>query len=427
MSKIVNAESLETTVQRRAALAILEAGLAAIDTAEVVRRQVSYDGRTLTICGRAFDLSAVRQLHVIGFGKASCAAAAALEEVLGSRISSGLVIGTNPAACEIIATVTGTHPTPSPGNFAHSQRMMLQYQDTSEDDLIIVLVSGGGSALLCWPMTECEQGARLYEAAGHADLTIRELNLVRKHLSAVKGGGLMKMLWPARVIGLIFSDVPGGEHDMVASGPTYFDASTAADAQAVIALHNLGTFVLNETPKERKYFERVENIVIVSNGEATAAMAARAREIGYEPEVIGNDFFDTPARAIERLMAASPKATCVLAGGEFRVQIPQHAGRGGRNGNAAAVALAFIRREDLFAALASDGSDNSDAAGAIADSVTKRHIAEKGLDAAASARTCDTYPLFAESGDLILTGPTGSNVSDLMLLLRGDPKSAPTT
>ena len=234
MHRIVNYDDLAITPARQCALEIVEAGLDAIATDTIVNRSVSYKDNRLKIGELDIDLTDVRHLHVIGFGKASCQAAESLEHTLGSRISSGLVIGNTSTTCEVIKTHQGTHPRPSLENGVHSEHMLAKVKDMNEKDLVIVLISGGGSALLCWPQTECEQGQRLYDESVHNGMTIQELNTVRKHISSLKGGGLAKLLYPARVIGLIFSDVPGIDYDMVASGPTYPDKSTISDAQSII-------------------------------------------------------------------------------------------------------------------------------------------------------------------------------------------------
>lgn len=415
---VQNAEQLATTPLRRDALAIVEAGLAAIDTERVIARHLSYDGRFLTVAGRSFDLSGVRRLHIIGFGKASCKAAQALERMLGSRIEAGIVIGNTPSTCEIITAYVGTHPLPSALNAEHTERMMLHCKDMHEDDMVIVIVSGGGSALLCWPMSECEQGRRLYEAALHADLTIHELNTVRKHLSQLKGGGLAKLLWPARVIGLIFSDIPGGQYDLVASGPTYFDSTNIADAQAIIERHALGDYTLIETPKDEKFFARIDNIVLVSNSDALEAMAAEARTRGYAANVVAAGLAEEPSAIVHRLLAVATPQLALIAGGEFRLRVPEHAGRGGRNMHATLAALDLLQPEDLFIAIASDGMDNTDAAGAIADAETRRHADLAGINPAEYLKRFDEYTFFSRLGDLVMTGPTEANVSDLMVFLR---------
>lgn len=413
-----NTETLATTPLRCDALALVQAGLEAIDTTAVVQRQVHCDDHTLTIAGQSFDLTSVKRLYVIGFGKASCQAAAALEHILGSRIHSGLVIGNTPAVCEVITTHTGTHPKPSPQNVDYSEQMLARLKDMQSDDMVLVVVSGGGSALLCWPQAECDQGQKLYEASVRTGITIGELNTVRKHISSVKGGGLASMLWPARVVGLVFSDVPGHDYHMVASGPTYLDTTTVGDAQDIITRYGLGSYQLQETPKESKYFERVANIVLVSNAQALEAMATRATALGYQPTIVSDSLYDEPQDAIDQLLHVAGAHTVALAGGEFRLTIPAKVGEGGRNTRAALVALERIAPADLFVALASDGIDNGDVAGAIADVTTREHAQANGVDVATALTEYDDRTFFKKTGDALTTGPTDANVSDLMFLVR---------
>ena len=332
MRWIKNYDELAISPVRRQVLVIIEAGYDAIATDQVVARSVSVDGNTLRVGGQKFDLSGTRHIHVIGFGKASCQAAAALEKVLGSRIGSGVVIGNAPSTCEIISTYQGSHPLPSEANVGMSEKMLADIKDLNGEDLVIVLVSGGGSALLCWPKAECGQGQRLYHAAVHSGMTIHEMNTVRKHLSLLKGGGLAKLLYPAKVISLIFSDVPGESYDMVASGPTYPDVSTVSDARRIAEKYQLGDFELNETPKEPKWFERVSNIVLVSNAIALRAMADKAASFDYAPKIMAADLYEDPRTSIARMCSLANPRSVILAGGEYRIRISGRGGKGGQAG-----------------------------------------------------------------------------------------------
>lgn len=415
MHRITNYDDLASTPMRRHALDIIEAGLEAIDTETIIRRSVSYENNELSIGDVNVGLDDVRNVHVIGFGKASCQAAQTIEGILGSRISSGLVIGNTPTSCEVITTYEGTHPRPSRKNVAHSGQMLTQINHLSDKDIVIVLVSGGGSALLCWPQTECDQGLRLYEASVHNGMSIQELNTVRKHISLLKGGGLAKLLYPARIISLIFSDVPGTEYDMVASGPTYPDKTTISDAQSIIEKYALGRFDLKETPKETKWFDRVTNIVLVSNHEALDAMASKADSLGYEPEIISTELYMEPKVLIQRMLDPSEPKTAILAGGEYRFRINGHSGKGGRNQQSVLKAMDMIGENQVFISIASDGLDNSDAAGAIADAHVREGLPEDKIKEHLAA--FDAYPILKQVEALIMTGPTQSNVSDLSLLL----------
>src|SRR3989344_2912637 len=246
-NRIKNFEQLATTDNRKLALLVAEAGLESLDTEKVIGRSLSLEGNILKVMGESFALAKFKNIKVVGFGKASCAAASALEKVLGSKIGGGAVIGLDKTQCDFIETFAGTHPKPSLPNIEASKKIFEMVKNSAADDLIIALVSGGGSALLCSSERECEQGTKLYEAFLKTGKTISELNTVRKHLSILKGGGLAKIAYPATVIWFIFSDIPGDNFEDVASGPTYKDLSTVRDAAKVIAANNLGEFELMET------------------------------------------------------------------------------------------------------------------------------------------------------------------------------------
>jgi glycerate-2-kinase len=416
---IKNYDALASGKSRQDILAIANAGLEAIDTAAVIKNQIKLDGQKLTIKDQVFDLTKFKRIKVIGFGKVSCKAALAMEEVLGKLIDSGVVIGLAPVACEIIKTYEGTHPQPSDQNVEISEQIMLASRDANEDDLVIVLVSGGGSALLCWPKTECDQGQILYHQFLKAGGTIEELNIIRKHISLLKGGGLAKMLYPATVIGLIFSDVPGDDYTTIASGPTYFDPTTVADAKALIKKYNLTEFDLAETPKDEKLFDKVHNIPLVSNNTALEAMSQKATSLGYKAKVVSNQLYDPAERIIPLLQqSADELPACLVAGGEMKLIVPVSNGTGGRNQHLAMEALKTIQDNETFLFLASDGADNSDCAGAIVDSEFKQKLQALNLNLGDYLNRFDGYNLGKALGNQIFTGPTEANVSDLFIYLK---------
>ena len=205
---IKNFDDLAVTPNRKLALEIIEAGLNAISTKKVVGSLVSLKGDILTVNDKEFDLTKFKRIKVVGFGKSSCEAALALEKILGTRISGGAVIGLSKVESKYIETFAGTHPRSSEANVEAGNKIFEIINGSTEEDLIIVLVSGGGSALLCYPESEYIQGAKLYDGFLKLGKTISEMNTIRKHLSLLKGGGLAKIAYPATVIGLIFSDVP---------------------------------------------------------------------------------------------------------------------------------------------------------------------------------------------------------------------------
>lgn len=422
-SWIKNFDQLATTPNRKNALKIVEAGLDAIDTQEVIKNKIKLEGDILFVDGESFDLNKFKNIKVVGFGKSSCDAALALEEVLGSRIKMGAVVGLSKVDAKYIETFAGTHPRPSEVNVPAGKKIFEIIKDSDVDDLIIVLVSGGGSALLCYPESEYTEGAKLYDAFLESGKTISEINTVRKHLSLLKGGGLAKASYPATVIGLIFSDVPGDIFENVASGATYKDETTIDDAKKIIIENNLGDFDLVETPKEDKYFEKVHNFVLVSNKTAVEAMAQKAQEFNFNTNIVSTNLYDEDEKAIKKIFSEKEEGTVVLAAGEPKIVIMKKGGKGGRNLH---MGLEVVKDEmtnqkdrenSVFISFASDGMDNSDVAGAIVDKNTLNEIEKLGLNVDDYLDRFDSYTLFQKTNDMIITGPTGANVSDLMILL----------
>lgn len=416
-ARILNTATLARTPARADALAIAEAAYAAIDTRAVVRAQLWFDGTTLHADGRGYDLSAFKRIRVFGFGKASCVAIEEIGKVLEGRVERGIAIDVRPGVCAVADVWEGTHPKPSAGNVEVTERIVGMADACSEEDLVIVAVSGGGSALLCYPMDECDQGTRLYDDLLHTGATIEETNLIRKHISAVKGGGIAKMLYPATVVALIFCDVSGEHYDEVASGPTYLDKTTVADAQAVLDKYGLSGYTLTETPKDPKYFEKVHNIPAISNHGALDAMQREAEARGYRAIRLGEALYDEPAQLMAKMRNASGHKSAVIAGGEPRLVVTKKGGKGGRCQYTSLEALRQISPHETMLAFGSDGMDNSDAAGGITDVSTIARSAELGLRFESSLDDFDTYTFLQHTGDLIMTGPTDANVSDLFVLL----------
>src|ERR1035437_1487638 len=414
----IDLDPIAITQKRKDIFSIIQAGFDAIDTRQVLTDSVKLDGDMLTIKDKNFNLKEYNSVHIIGFGKVVCDAMATLDEILGKRIDGGIAIGTHRGVCESVRMYEGSHPMPSSQNVNASKEIVDLSERLGEKDLVLVVVSGGGSALLCWPPEECEQGQKLYSEFLNTGGTIQELNTLRKHISLIKGGGLAKILYPAHVVGLVFSDVPGDSYVDVASGPTYKDETTVADAEAIIKKYNLGKYVLNETPKEDNYFERVLNIPMVSNQYALDAMALRAGMLGYESTIVSNCLYDSSASVSEILFKKAAeyeqgKRCVVLARREPALHVPEKHGKGGRNQHLALIAMSAVTDRDVFVSIGSDGMDNSSAAGAVADTETKQKAATAGLDASSYLTNFDSYSFFEKTGDLIVTGPTGANVSDL--------------
>lgn len=417
MTRIIkNFDMLATTQARRDVLSIAEAGYGAIDTRAAVHRTLSLEGTLLTAGAESFDLTQFDRVKVLGFGKASCRAVQAIEEILHSRITEGIAIDVRPGTCDIVTVSEGTHPHPSTRNVELTKGVVTMAKSTPRD-LVIVVVSGGGSSLLCWPLSECEQGTRLYDDAVRVGATIEEINTVRKHISSVKGGGLAALLYPATVVALVFCDIPGDDFANVASGPTYYDETTLTDAQNILSHYELTGYKLNETPKDKAVFARVHNIPVVSNTTALAAMEEKAHMLGYEVKNIGAGFYDVPHDLVERMRAPEGARVCIAAG-EPRLIVTKSGGKGGRCQYSSLEALATVAEDETFLAFASDGIDNSDSAGALADTMGKKRAEEAGVSIAEHLDNFDTYGFFEATGDLLFTGETESNVSDLFIHLR---------
>src|SRR3989338_5572877 len=415
---ITNTAQLNTNALRADALSIAEAAYNAIDTDAVIRSRLVLTGSQLSVQGHTYDLNAFSRIKILGFGKASCKAVQTLESLIKERISEGVAIDIRSGTCEIIDIEKGTHPHTSLYNFAATEKIVNMAKEKSENELYIVAVSGGGSALLCWPRSEFEQGVRMFDDFTRAGGTIEKMNMVRKHISGVKGGGLAALLYPATVIGLVFCDVPGDNFRDVASGPTYYDESTVADAQAILDRYGLSGYTLNETPKDKKLFEKVCNVEVISNTAALDAMAAEAHRLGYKPVNVGKSLYEHPAELLKRMRRELAPNTAVIAGGEPSFPISRTGGKGGRCQYVAIEALKNIKEGEVVLAFASDGRDNSDSAGAIADTETLAKSKAKNLSTDNALESLNTYDFLEATGDMLYTGATDANVSDLFLLLR---------
>lgn len=429
--------------------ALLDAALQAVDAGKAVRRALRRESEKLWVNDRAHDLTRYRRVVVIGAGKAAAAMAQAVEEMLGERLTAGVVVVKQGygAPTHRIAVVEAAHPIPDASSMAAGEQVAALATEAREDDLIICLLSGGASALLALPAPSIslDDKQRVTDALLRTGATINELNAVRKHLSAIKGGGLARLAWPATLVSLILSDVVGSPLDVIASGPTVADSSTFAQAYEVLARYGLLGKVpeavvrrlregiagrLPETPKPGDpLFAKTDQVVIGSNEIAAHAAVEAAKVHGWHTLLLST-FVEGEAREVGRVFAGIAKQiassgepvhrpACVIAGGETTVTV-RGSGHGGRNQELAlAAALQLAGWENVaVASIATDGSDGpTTAAGAYADGDTVQRAKEIGRDARRDLANNDSYSLFAALGDLIVTGPTNTNVNDLMFVL----------
>jgi glycerate-2-kinase len=425
MSVIRNASVLGVTPLRRDALMIAEAGYAASRIDAALLRLAAVQGDELVVAGKRYALSSGR-VFFVGVGKCAIAAAEAIDALLGERLADGIALDVRgieeKRAIGAIRVFAGTHPKPSEKNLEAAARIVEMLGQCTKDDLVLMLVSGGGSSLLCLhdtPLTCLEEGM-LFDALTAQGATIQEMNVVRKHVSLVRGGGLAKAAYPAEVISLIVSDVPGNDVRSIASGPTVQDDTTIAEAQALLRRYgvSLPAGGLIETPKDTKYFERVQNTLLLSNHDALAAMKAKAEELDYRATIVSEDMQgearDMAAQAVRLLDEAAPKSA-LLWGGETTVMLGDAHGTGGRNQELALAALPLLGPDKLLLAFASDGRDATDFAGAIADETTRQHAAAKRLSIDEALERHDSFSFFSQTGDGLYTGLLGSNVSDLLI------------
>ncbi len=434
---------------RRDAMRIFRAALAAADPRRAMLRHVRVDGDVLVCDRKRYRLDRFRRVFVVGAGKAGAPMAAALETLLGRRITGGLVnvkYGHTARLRRVKLNECG-HPVPDENGLRGAGEIARMAQDAGEDDLLLCVISGGASALLPLPaegltLADKQATTRALLACG---ANIHELNCIRKHCSGIKGGQLARLAWPATVITLLLSDVIGDDPDTIGSGPTAPDRSTFADALEIIRRYDIGKQIpaavrerleqgargeIAETPKPGDaVFDRVQNVVAGSNREAVDAAADAAHSLGYRTMVLSTTIQGETRdiammhAAIAREIRASGRPVkppaCVISGGETTVTL-RGDGKGGRNQEFVLATVNEIAGLPGIAILSAgtDGTDGpTDAAGAIADGGTAARALEAGLNPGDFLARNDAYRFFDPLGDLIRTGPTKTNVMDVRLML----------
>ena len=430
---------------------ILAAALRAVDPAEAVSRYMQRSGDELRIGGRVYDLRRFERVFLIGAGKAGAPMARAASRILGDRLERGIVIVKEGYAGDEdlpgVELLEAGHPIPDERGAAGAARILELLAGARPDDLVLCLISGGGSALLVSPAP----GVSLADLQGLTSAllacgaNINEINTLRKHLDQVKGGQLARSAAPAHLASLILSDVVGDPMDIIASGPTVPDPTTFPQAQAVLDKYNLDAQVprpilsrlwagvsgeIPDTPKEGDpLFDRVQNVIIGSNRQAAEAALAQARVEGFQTLLL-TTFLQGEARHIGRALGAVarqiaedgqplPRPACILAGGETTVTLQNRGGLGGRNQELALSAAIEISGLSgvMVVALATDGGDGpTDAAGAAAGGDTLARAAAAGLDPHDFLARNDSYHFFDCLGDLLKPGPTQTNVNDLAFI-----------
>lgn len=436
------------TEARRRYLSIMQAALDAVDPYRAVRAHMSIDAGVLRVGENAYPLDRFRRVLVIGAGKAGAPMARATEDVLGDALAGGLVIVKRGHAAPTtrIEIVEAGHPIPTQAGIDAGERMLAMLDTTGADDLVIALLSGGGSALLEAPA----DGITLAELQAMTDTllacgaTINEINCLRKHVSRIKGGQLARAAFPATLITLVLSDVVGSPLDVIASGPTVPDRSTWQDAWGVVeryalqqrlpaaVLERLRAGLQGVTPDTPKaadpLFAGARTLIVGDNRTAAQAACLCAEELGYQTLLL-TTFMEGEAKEAAKFAVALAKEVglasplhapaCIVLGGETTVTLGDAPGMGGRNQElalAAALALEGFPAISV-ASLATDGSDGpTDSAGALVDGETVARGRSLGMDATVALRGHDAYRYLRAAGDLLLTGPTQTNVNDLLFV-----------
>jgi glycerate 2-kinase len=417
-------------MSRKHALEIFNAALEAADPIQAVLAHVKCDGKAgrevLRVDKRSYRLADFDRIQVIGSGKASAKMAQALERLLGKRITGGWINvpdGTKAKLKRIHLHESG-HPVPDDRGVEGARRIAEIARQSGPRDLLLCVISGGASALMPLPVAgmTLEGKKAITRQLLACGATIHEMNTVRKHLSAIKGGHLAALGAPATVIALILSDVIGDDLSVIGSGPTVLDSTTVDDAAAVLKRFGIPVPHLTETPKTKV---NAQNVIVGSNRQSVDAAAKKAKALGYRPIVLSTTI-DGETREIARMHAALARemlacggSACFLSGGETTVTI-RGTGLGGRNQEfvlAAAIALESTPKVTIFSG-GTDGIDGpTDAAGAIADASTLRRAAVLRLNPGQFLADNDSYHFFEKAGGLVKTGPTGTNVADVRILL----------
>jgi len=389
-------------------------------------------GATVENYLRENPLPSARRVFAFGLGKAACAMTSALAET--TRLTAGLVVTKHATALSGIPVLEGNHPVPGLGSINAGDAALKFVSQLTQDDLLVCLISGGGSALMTAPRISLEDLQALTSALLACGARIDEFNTLRRHLDRLKGGGLAHAAASrgARIISLILSDVVNDSVEAIASGPTAPDPTTNADALSIIAKYDLKDKIpaavissLCETSKpDAPIFGRVQNKIIASNLIALRAAQFQAQADGFETKILCADLQGEASRVghetalqIKDSIRKLNRPFCLLAGGETTVTLKGN-GKGGRNQELALGAVDALDglQSVILVSLATDGEDGpTDAAGAVVTGDSAQRAERLGMSAADYLSRNDAYAFFDALGDLIRIGPSGTNVNDLAL------------
>ena len=424
------------------ALEILASALDSVDPYKIVKTIVQ--GKKILFDEWKIDTTNFENVYLVGFGKASVRMAQAICNII--EIKKGIVITNNANSVvenEKIQTITGGHPIPNKMSIKGTEKIIQIVENCKESDLLIVVISGGGSALLCKPRTDLKDMQKTTNLLLKSGADINEINTVRKHLSFVKGGQLIKNV-KCKVVSLIISDIVGDPLEFIASGPTYPDSTTYKDAKNILNKYDLSDEIpksvmeilekgtrrnISETLKiNNPIFEKVSNFVIANNEIACNAAKIKAKNLGYDSMILttlmtgkAKDTGVYLASKAKEFTKPGKKNYAFISGGETTVTITGN-GQGGRNQEMILAGIDRLHGSNLvFASFATDGIDgNSKSAGAIADCFTKEKAIDRHLNSDTFLKNNDSYDFFQKLDDLLITGPTGTNVMDIQIILKAE-------
>ncbi|MBW2977739.1 DUF4147 domain-containing protein [Candidatus Woesearchaeota archaeon] len=434
---IKNKKELTTSAAKKYALELLTAGINAVMPQTIIKNQISLKNSILKIKDKKFNLKKHKRIFVVGFGKASSDMAQALEKVLKNKITNGIVIATKPLKLKKIRLVKGNHPVPSQANINGAKQILKLVSNLNKDDLVICLISGGGSAIFTLPAENItlNQIQKMTDLLLKSGATINEINIVRKHMSQVKGGQLAKKVKKATLISLILSDVIGDNLDIIASAPTVADKSTFQDAMKILnkykLIHKAPKRISNhimdgvckkveETPS--KLPKTIHNILIGNNQSALEGIAKKAKQLKLKPIIVTSKLVgearDVGRSIAKKLKKLKPKQVLIY-GGETTVTV-KGKGLGGRNQEVILSAVEDIKdlKNTAFASVCTDGIDYYKAAGAVIDEKSHLICKRLKLECEKYLANNDAFPVLKKIKALIFTGYTGTNVCDIIVGLR---------
>ena len=442
-------ESKTISAMRKDAVKIFYKALKAVQSGTAIKRYCKFDGKTLFIGHRSYHLSRYKNLYILGSGKATAPMAAAIENIIDEKITGGIItvkLG-HVADLKHINLIEAGHPIPDENGIRGASAILNLAKIAKEDDLILCLISGGGSALLPFPyngltLKNKQDTIKILLSCG---ATIHEINTIRKHISKIKGGRLAQAVYPATLVTLMLSDVVGDDLDVIASGPTVPDSSSFYDCKNIFRKYNIIDKIpqnilnhiesgisgeIDETPKPHDpVFDKTYNLIIGNNFESLMSAKEKAESLGYNVLILSSmiegetrfiaQVHGAIAREIIKTGNPLPLPACILSGGETTVTISGN-GFGGRNQEFALSASIDISGKKNIVMLSggTDGTDGpTDAAGAFSDTFTLKRAEEMGLNPYRFLANNDSYHFFQKLGDLFITGPTNTNVMDLRIVL----------